>query len=216
MDTSSLKNDKDIGKTTKRMTSIGIPVDTMSQNKAYIILPVNDSDRAWGTITTEVDAVPFCLIPLKSFKSQQSFIKMGEGDGRNDALLRHFLALKDYAPELTKEEHIESIHVINTVLFKTPLSEKELQETVLRKELVEKPSVVDKGSETEEDDERYCMEEALARKILKQHKIITTNEDWYIYNGKYYRKIHDIIEIERIIHANYKSNLKEKTEKRNY
>lgn len=207
------KNNRDIGKTTKKMTSIGIPVDTMSQNKAYIILPVNDTDRKWGTITTEVDTVPFCLTPLKSFKTDMSFIELGEGDGRNDALLRHFLALKDYAPELTLEEQIESIKIINTVLFKKALSEKELQNTVLRKDIVEKESEVDKGPETEEDDERYCMEEALARKILKQNKIINTNEDWYIYNGKYYRKLHDMIEIERIIHANYKSNLKEKQRK---
>jgi putative DNA primase/helicase len=123
------------------------------------------------------------------------------------------LALKDYATEITLEEQIESIKIINKYLFKKSLTEKELNQTVLREDLVNRESKQTRGPEDEDDDSRYCMEEALARKILRENKIITCNDDCYIFNGKFYRKMNDITELERIIHSNYKANLKEKQRK---
>ena len=184
--------------------SLGITVDVRCNEKGYIVLPENDTDRKWGTISNNIDDVPFFLIPLKDLKIQSDFLGMGEG-GRNDALLKHMLALIDYAKELTLNEKCESIRLINSYLFKTPLTEAELQKTVLRDDILKK--------QEEKNEEKGCYEEKLASRIVKDKQIITCNDDCYIYNGKYYRKVLDVTEIERIIHNEYNPNLKDKQRK---
>ena len=181
--------------------SIGITVDVRCNEKGYIVLPENDTDRKWGKISNDIDDVPFFLIPHNKLKVQSNFVGMGEGDGRNDALLKHMLALIDYAKDLTLEEKCESIRIINSYLFTKPLSDKELQQTVLREDILKKE---------EESEDNRCYEEKLASRIVKDKQIITCNDTCYIYNGKYYRQVLDPTEIERIIHLEYKPNLKEK------
>ena len=185
--------------------SIGITVDVRCNGKGYIVLPENDTDRSWGRISNDIDDVPFFLIPLKDLKIQSEFTEMGEGDGRNDALLKHMLALIDYASDLTLNEKCESIRIINRFMFKKPMSELELQKTILRDDILKK--------QEESDEERGCFEEKLASRIIRDKQIITCNDDCYIYNGKYYKKVLDITEIERIIHLEYKSSMKEKQRK---
>lgn len=181
--------------------SIGITVDVRCNEKGYIVLPENDTDRKWGKISNDIDDVPFFLIPHNKLKVQSNFVGMGEGDGRNDALLKHMLALIDYAKDLTLEEKCESIRIINSYLFTKPLSDKELQQTVLREDILKKE---------EESKDNRCYEEKLASRIVKDKQIITCNDTCYIYNGKYYRQVLDPTEIERIIHLEYNPNLKEK------
>lgn len=181
--------------------SIGITVDVRCNEKGYIVLPENDTDRKWGKISNDIDDVPFFLIPHNKLKVQSNFVGMGEGDGRNDALLKHMLALIDYAKDLTLEEKCESIRIINSYLFTKPLSDKELQQTVLREDILKKE---------EESEDNRCYEEKLASRIVKDKQIITCNDTCYIYNGKYYRQVLDPTEIERIIHLEYNPNLKEK------
>lgn len=197
------KNSRDIKSISAgQACSLGITVDVRCGNKGYIVLPENDTDRTWGRISNDIDDVPFFLIPLKDFKIQSDFIGMDEGDGRNDALLKHMLALIDYAKPLTIDEKCESIRLINSYLFKKPIPDMELQKTVLRDDILKK--------QDEKEDEKGCYEERLAARIVKDKQIITSNEDCYIYNGKYYRKVLDGKEIERMIHLEYNSNLKEK------
>ena len=185
--------------------SIGITVDVRCNEKGYIVLPENDTDRSWGRISNDIDDVPFFLVPLKDLKIQSEFIDMGEGDGRNDALLKHMLSLIDYAHDLTLNEKCESIRLINRFMFKKAMSELELQKTVLRDDILKK--------QEESDEEKGCFEEKLANRIIRDKQIITCNDDCYIYNGKYYKKVLDITEIERIIHLEYKSSMKEKQRK---
>lgn len=198
------KNDRDVGNGAKYMTSLGITIDTRAKEKGYIILPHNDPVRQWGTITNEVDPIPFYLTPLKGLKPlEKSFVGMGEGDGRNDSLLKHFFNLKDYAKEIDLDEKIASIRLINSHLFKSPIEEKELQGTVLRDAIVNKPN----KEERKKDD----LEE-LAAQIIEDKQIISSNGTVYIYNGKYYRPMSDD-ELERVVHDEYSSKLLEKTRK---
>ena len=185
--------------------SLGLTVDVRCNEKGYIVLPENDTDRSWGRISNDVADVPFFLIPHKDLKSHSDFIGMGEGSGRNDALLKHILSLIDYAKDISLDEKCESIRIINKYMFAAPLSEQELQKTVLRDEILQK------ADEEEEDD--GCFEEKLASRIVKDKQIITCNDDCYIYNGKYYRKVTDSMELERIIHTDYNSNIKDQKRK---
>src|SRR5699024_8192162 len=45
--------------------SLGFTVDVRCNEKGYIVLPENDTDRKWGTIRNDVSDVPCFLIPLK-------------------------------------------------------------------------------------------------------------------------------------------------------
>lgn len=181
--------------------SLGITVDVRCNEKGYIVLPEHDTDRRWGTISNDIDDVPFFLIPLKNFKIQTDLVGMGDGDGRNDALLRHMLALIDYAKELTIDEKCESIRLINRFLFKTPMPDVELQKTVLRDDILKK--------QEDNIEDKRCYEEKLADRVMKDKQIITCNDECYMFTGKYYRKVNDPMEIERIIHNEYNSNLKD-------
>lgn len=200
------KNDRKIPSISSGMNcSLGIQIDIRCNEKGYIVLPENDSDRTWGNITNNVDNIPFFLIPLKELKIQSEFVGMNEGDGRNDALLRHMLAMIDYAKALTLDEKCESIRLINRHLFKKPMPDTELQKTVLRDDILKK--------QAEADEDKGCYEEKLATRIIKDKQIITCNGDTYVYNGKYYRQIDDDMEIERIIHTEYNANIKDNQRK---
>lgn len=199
------KNTRDIKSISAgELCSLGITVDVRCNEKGYIILPENDTDRKWGTISNDVSDVPFFLIPVAKLKAQNDFVGMSEG-GRNDALLKHMLCLIDYAPQLSLDEKCESIRIINRFLFKNPLTDIELQKTVLRDDILKK--------QKEDDSEKGCYEEKLANKIIKDKQIITCNDDCYMYNGKYYKRVLDETEIERIIHSEYNPSLKEKQRK---
>lgn len=199
------KNTRDIKSISAgELCSLGITVDVRCNEKGYIILPENDTDRKWGTISNDVSDVPFFLIPIAKLKAQNEFVGMSEG-GRNDALLKHMLCLIDYAPQLSLDEKCESVRIINRFLFKNPLTDIELQKTVLRDDILKK--------QKDDDNEKGCYEEKLANKIIKDKQIITCNDDCYMYNGKYYKRVLDETEIERIIHSEYNPSLKEKQRK---
>ena len=153
-----------------------------------------------NTLNNEV--IPFWLKPLKQFKKTGELLDLGANQGRNDALLKHFLALMDYGKGLNTEEKIESIRLINNFLFKEPLSEKELDSTVLRQSLIEE-------KEKQITASKSCLEERIANKILEKYNIINVGGVFYIYTGKYYREVKEVQEIERLIHFEYSENLKE-------
>jgi len=201
------KNKKDIPQGSGLITSIGLSIDTRIAGKGYSVLPVNDKDREWGNITNDLDELPYFLVPIKKFKGKfnENFIGMSTGSGRNDSLLKHILNLIDYAPEITLEEKVESILIINSFLFKEPLSEEELSTTVLREDILNK--------ETKEKKAYFCLEESIASKILEKYQLISTfNQQIYKYNGMYYETVSDI-DIERLIHSEYSSALKEHNRK---
>lgn len=181
--------------------SLGIIVDVRCMGKGYIILPENDTDRQWGTITNDVDDVPFFLVPQKNLKVQKELLGMAEGSGRNDALFSHTLALIDYAKKLTIEEKKESIRIINEFLLADPLDEKELENTILREDILNR--------QVDDEADKSCYEEKLAKRIIQEKQIITWNEDCYIYNGKCYERIEDTA-VERIIHTDYNIGMKQK------
>ena len=197
------KNTREIGNGAKYATGLGIQVDTRAMSKGYIILPHNDSSRSWGTITNEVSDVPFFLTPLKKLKVYTDFSTLKDGDGRNSKLFEHFMNLKDYAEEISTDEKVESIRLINNYILKQPLTPKELQETILRDENIKKESK--KISVPKKPEE-------LATRILEEYPIICSNEDLYLYNGKYYRMIPEQ-ELERIIHNQYNRTMVERDRK---
>lgn len=201
------KNPKGVGQGAKFITSIGIKIDTRCLEKGYIILPYNDTDRTWGEITNDVDDLPFFLTPIrnKDFKLSADFVSMTEGS-RNSELLKHFLNLKDYCNDLTLEEKIQSIKLINTYVLKEPLDDKELQQTVLR------DAIIHKNEDKKIVRVKKVDLEAIASEIVQDNCLITVNDNIFIYNGKYYEH-YDDTELERFIHENYNKQLEQRQRK---
>lgn len=202
------KNPKAVGMGAKFITSIGIKIDTRCLEKGYIILPYNDSDRGWGNITNDVDNLPYFLTPIraKEFKLNADFVTMTEGS-RNTELLKHFLNLKDYCEELTLDEKIQSIKLINSYVLKEGLSDKELQQTVLRDAIVNKVNEKEKAVHV-----KKVNLESIASRIVQDKALITINDVVHIYNGKYYECFDDV-ELERFIHENYNKELEQRHRK---
>lgn len=199
------KNKRRVGQTADKITSIGMTVDTRCLEKGYIVLPHHDPDRKWKHITNDVDEIPSWLVPLPDLnKLNQPFYNMEEGS-RNTELFAHVMNLKDYAKELNKDEIISAMHIINEYLLKNPLDKSELENTILRDEIV-------KEIEKPKADKKAPIEEKLAEKILSEKHIITVNGTMYLYNDKYYKECNDV-EIERLIHIDYNSKLKEQHRK---
>ena len=181
--------------------SLGFVVDIRCAGKGYIILPENDTDRTWGRITNDIDDVPFFLTPQENLRVHTDFLGMAEGAGRNSALYAHTLALIDYAKTLTIEEKKESIKIINEFLLSDPLDEQELMNTVLRDDVLNR--------QVDDEDDKSCYEEKLAKRIIQEKQIITCNEDCFIFNGKCYQPLKDV-DVERIIHNEYNLGMKQK------
>lgn len=201
------KNNKNYGQGTKIATSIGLTIDTRSQEKGYIILPHNDPDRFWGQLSETVDELPFYLRPLKGLKLCADFIDMTEGH-RNDELLKHFLNLKDYATELNLDEKVESIKILNRLILKEPLDEADLMSTVLREEMINRPSLSDTGSEERltSGSKRAAILEKVAAKFTTDNRCITVNDELFLYDGRYYKKMSDG-ELNRLLHESYDKTL---------
>lgn len=201
------KNTKNYGQGTKLATSIGLTIDTRSQEKGYIILPYNDPDRFWGSLTDKIDELPFYLRPLKGLKLCADFVDMTEGH-RNDELLKHFLNLKDYATELNLDEKVESIKIMNKLILKDPLDEADLMSTVLREEMVNRPSLIDADEPDKviSGSKRAAILERIAAKFTTDIRCITINNELFIYNGKYYDHISDG-ELHRLLHESYDKTL---------
>ncbi|MDY0291952.1 MAG: phage/plasmid primase, P4 family [Desulfuromonadaceae bacterium] len=202
------KNPDQVKTTAGQINALGIKLDIRSMGTGYIILPHNDSMRAWlpKYLTNDVDDIPKFLYPLKYLNKNNipDFVTMGEGDGRNNALFTHFKNLQDYANEIELEDKVESIKLINKYLFEKSIPAKELDDTVLRPESIDKP--------VQQKQTFKITLEQMARKILDSKIMITVNRITYLYNGVYYKKISDS-DLELMIHTEYDASLEERHRK---
>ena len=201
------RNQRGVGQGVKLLTGLSIRIDTRSMEKGYIILPYNDTDRKWGDISSDVSELPYFLVPLRDahLSKTKDFVLMEEGS-RNTELLKHFLNLKDYGNELTLDEKVNCIKLINRFVLSKPLTDKELSQTVLRDAMINKPSKL-----SEKKNKGDILEE-IASRILEDKNIICCTDVLYMYNGKYYEMM-DEKELERMIHEEYGKGFEEKDRK---
>lgn len=173
--------------------SLNIVVDTRANQSGYVVLPCNDPHREWGEWTDSVEEIPYFLKPLMK-DDRASFIGMVDGDGRNDALWR-WRGKLEQVNKLSKSEIEKSIRIINEYLFATPIVNSELFKTVLR-EKDDKPSPTEKENPYNK----------IADEIIGKTDIISYYDNFYVFNGTYYKPVNDI-EIEKIIHFDVNRNI---------
>lgn len=187
--------------------SIGITVDHRSNERGYIILPVNDPHRTWGSWPNEIDNIPFYLKPIMIAKNQiQTFIGMNTGDGRNDALFKWRTKLLQ-SNKLTNEEIKESLNIINEYLFATPLDAKEMEASV------QKPRATDeehRGRKTQQKLnvlEKENIYNVVANKIVSEFDMMCIGrKQFYMFDKTHYKPLREI-DVERLIHYNVSENI---------
>ena len=133
----------------------------------------------------EYQELPVWLRPL-SRKSPISLKELGDGDGRNDALFRYIQVLE--RNDFTKEEIRETLRIVNSYLFKNPLSESEL-EVIGRDEAFGSTGTGESGNR-----ERF-QHDVFARQIVESNHIKRINGRLHIYKDGIY--VDSSTEIER-------------------
>lgn len=173
---------------------LNITIDTRANGTGYIVLPCNDPHREWGEWNDYVEEIPYFLLPLLKDQTP-SFIGMGEGDGRNNALFKWRSQL-ERCGKLTEEQIEKCIRIVNENLFETPMPNNELFKTVLREKEAKKPNITEKENPYNK----------IADDIVGKYDIVSRGDYFYMFNGTYYKPIKDV-ELERIIHFEVNKNI---------
>lgn len=150
---------------------------------SYSILKYNNEERFiewdsedWGH---EYQSLPKFLLPIK--KCDVNLFGLDEGDGRNSILFEYILKLNQIG--LNKEEVRDVLKIINKYIFKTPLSEDEI-ETLSRDEAFPSDSFIDKTG---------FRHEMFAQFLINEKHIVRINGQLHIYkNGVYISGIREI------------------------
>jgi putative DNA primase/helicase len=181
----------------KTKCAIGLHYDVRSWGKlSYTVVKRDGKWREWIK-TVPADEIQELPVWLKPLSSKYSFKDMGDGDGRNQALYEYILTMQSKG--YNREQIRKTIKLINNYVFKEPLSESELK-TILRDE-----SFKDEGELEETVALNECFDEdgkfkhnKFAELLVKQMKIVTVNEQCYVYKDGYYQRAEREIDKEMI------------------
>lgn len=96
----------------KAMLPVGIPCDTRVAEKGYVLLPFGLEDRKFIGHKGITDIIPeFIAFNTK----RDSLVGLGDGDGRNEALMKHLMGCKNRG--------VEDLHKLATVINENVFSE---------------------------------------------------------------------------------------------
>lgn len=167
--------------------ALGLEADIkLGSRNSYSILKFNNKERVilYDKLDDEdYQELPKWLIPIKT---NQEFISMEAGDGRNQALFNYILTLQSNG--FTPEEAKECIELINKYVMKEPLQDSEL-EVVLREEAFQKPSFYNG---------KTFLFDKFANFLISQLHIIKINGQLHIYKDGVYIDGYNYIEAEMI------------------
>ena len=166
---------------------LGVKIDTRSNASGYIIIPYNDPDRRIVSTSQQIPSLPQYLLPEHMDCPQMDKVEKG---GRNGKLFELMTKLK-FLKNISIEDIKECVTLCNKYILDEPLTQKELDSTVLSEKNLSRGADVSKVSSN-----------TIAIELLQELKLITTKQGMYMYNGKYYKPCDDF-ELARYIHARY-------------
>ena len=166
---------------------LGFKLDTRSNASGYIVIPYNDPDRRVITTANYIPDLPQYLLPEKIDFPDMSLVVEGERNGK----LFEFMTKLKYLKNIDLDQIKQCVRLCNQYILDKPLPEKELERTVLSDKNLERGVDVTKISSN-----------TIAIELLKELKVVTTNQGMYMYNGKYYEYCDDY-QLARYIHARY-------------
>lgn len=167
---------------TKQTLAVGITTDAkVGRNNSYAILKFKGVERPvlLDCPEDEIQELPKWLMPVKT---NIDFLKLGEGDGRNQSLFNYILTLQ--SEDFTKEEARECIRLINRYVLAEPLSDREL-EVILRDDAFRKTTFF-KGN--------TFLFDKFANYLKNNNHIIKINDQLHIYRDGIYVSGADVIE----------------------
>lgn len=159
---------------TKQTLALGIVSDAkVGRNNSYSVLKFRGVDRPilYDCPEDDIQNLPKWLTPVKT---NQDFLTMKAGDGRNQALFNYILTLQ--SENFAKEEARETIRLINRYILDEPLSDREL-ETILRDDAFKAP-VFFKGS--------TFLFDKFATYLKNNNHIVKINNQLHIYRDGIY------------------------------
>ena len=181
----------------KTRLACGIYSDCKSHSKnAYVKIKDSGSMRQWirKTPTEEIQEVPKWLYPISNPSNKFVFKDMSDGSGRNQELFNYIVYLQTKG--FTREEIRETIQVINDYVFADPLSDFEIG-TICRDEAFKPDDVIAEQIAKNEKKAGWCHNE-FGDELITAYKIITVNNQLYVYEDGYYQKDEKIIEAKMI------------------
>lgn len=143
---------------------------------SYSILKYDNEERFvewdskdWGH---DYQPLPKFLLPVR--KCDIDLLNLGEGDGRNSVLFEYILKLNQIG--LSKDEVRDVLNIVNRYIFRTPLSDDEL-ETLSRDEAFPSDSFMDKTG---------FRHEMFAQYLMNEKHIVRINGQLHIYRDGVY------------------------------
>jgi len=181
----------------KTKCAIGLHYDVRSWGKlSYTVVKRDGEWREWIK-TVPADEIQELPVWLKPLSSKYRFKDMEDGDGRNQALYEYILTMQSKG--YNREQIRKTIKLINNYVFKEPLSESEL-ETILRDESFKDDEELLETVALNEcfDEDGKFKHNKFAELLVKQMKIVTVNEQCYVYKDGYYQRAEREIDKEMI------------------
>ncbi len=149
---------------TGKTLACGIPSDVKVGTSSYEVLKIDNNERfiLWDKDeNSPYDVVPKWLM----FVSNNDFINLDDGDGRNQTLFSYILTLQ--ANGFSKDEARDCIRIVNKYILPTPLSDGEL-DTILRDDAFNVPIFFDKTTFLFDKFAHYLVSEKHIAKINNQ------------------------------------------------
>lgn len=176
----------------KTRLAIGIYSDCRSHSKnAYVKIKDSGVMREWirKTPTEEIQEVPRWLYPVSNPSHKFEFKGMKDGDGRNQELFNYIVYLQTKG--FNRAEIRETIEVVNAYVFEDPLDDHEIA-TICRDEAFKPDEEIAK--QIEEKKTVGFKHNEFGDELIEAYKIVTVNNQLYVYEDGYYQQDERIIE----------------------
>lgn len=177
----------------KNRLAVGIYCDRKAGGRnAYVKIKQGGKAREWirQVKGSEIQVVPRWLSPISNPSKKFEFKGMGEGSGRNQELFNYIVYLQTKG--FNHDEIKETIRVINNYVFADPLDDSEI-DTICRDEAFKPDDVIEEQIAKAEKKAGWSHNE-FADELIANYKIITVNNQLYVYEDGYYQADDRIIE----------------------
>lgn len=166
--------------------ALGIIAD-IHHGDTYIPLRVKGSDRfPPSQEDDDIQEVPVCLLPIQT---DMDSVSMGEGDGRNDLLLKIQIPMGQTGMKAEDIRH--TCELINRFIFKKSLSEEEFN-VVLREDAVD--FAVENGKVSQFFKGKTFLHNVFAEYLMKEYHIKKIGGRIHIYQDGIYHYDMDSVE----------------------
>lgn len=177
----------------KNRLAIGIYSDRKAGGRnAYVKIKDSGVAREWIRKIPggEIQVVPKWLTAISAPSGKFAFKDMGDGSGRNQELFNYIVYLQTKG--FKREEIKETIRIINEYVFAESLEEYEI-DTICRDEAFKSDDVIAEQIAQAEKKAAWCHNE-FGDELIAKYKIITVNNQLYVYEDGFYQEDDRIIE----------------------